>query len=235
MQVSSVAAAPPVSSGAGVVDEIKRLASILADGSGASDDQKVDAYIAIRKSFNSSGRAGWFQSSTQADRDSVNASLNTSDMSKRIMQAADGFSARGMRASRETNVMASQIEALSGMSALQQKMVFAGTASLEQTDTLESWKGFLQENADGRERQMAAERKDAERQTPATRVTLSDDAKAALDDGAKALATLTNEERPGDIATAALGMLKDAAEKLGAAKDQADKDRAAGAIVDKTA
>ncbi|MGH1561037.1 hypothetical protein ACRAWD_31645 [Caulobacter segnis] len=123
------------------------------------NDQKVDAYIAITKAMAQSANAGsgWFQQSTQADRDAVNAVMDSSSMAKRIRQSADDFNSRGMRGGRNGNVMADQLNYLNGLSDTQQKMIFAGTASLDQTGSLDSWKGFLQQNADARDQQLAAE------------------------------------------------------------------------------
>jgi hypothetical protein len=234
MQVSSVVqplSSPPTSAG-GVVGEVMRQSAILADGSGASDDQKIDAYVAIGKALYASdqGRADWFKSSTQADRDALNAAWNNSAISKQIRQAADDFNARGMRAPRDGNVMADQIVHLNRMSASQQKMVFAGTASLDQTPTLESWKAFLQENADGRDQQLAAEKAEKISKDKTVQVSLSDDAKAALD-------ALTDKNRVGGVAEAALGMLRKAAEKRATDRAEKETERPAspGVTVDRTA
>ncbi|WP_454715209.1 hypothetical protein [Caulobacter segnis] len=234
MQVSTAApSAPPTLAAAGnVVAEVMRQAAILADDSGASEDQKIDAYIAISTAIvtSAAGRTGWFQQSTQADRDALNATWNNSAVSKQIRKAADDFNARGMSAPREGNVMADQIVHLNKMSATQQKMVFAGSASLEQTPTIEGWKAFLQEHADGRDRQLAAEKAEKTSKDEAVQVSLSDDAKAALE-------ALTDENRVGGVAEAALGMLRKAAEERAEAKAEAEKDHAQspGAIVDETA
>lgn len=231
MQVSAAPQilSPPTASG-GVVAEVIRQAAILADDSGASEDQKIDAYIAISTAIvtSASGRAGWFQQSSQADRDALNATWNNSAVSKQIRQAADAFNARGMSASREGNVMADQIAHLNKMSATQQKMIFAGTASLDQTPTIEGWKAFLQENADGRDQQLAAEKAEKTATDETVRLSLTDDAKAALD-------ALTDENRIGGVAEAALGMLRKAAEERAEAKAEKDRTQAPGAIVDETA
>ena len=235
MQVSSVAQSlsPPPASGGGVVAEVLRQSAILADGSSASDDQKIDAYVAIGKALYASdqGRADWFKSSTQADRDALNAAWNNSAISKQIRQAADAFNARGMSTPREGNVMADQIVHLNKMSASQQKMIFAGTASLDQTPTLESWKAFLQENANIRDQQLAAEKAEKAKKTSkdeAVQVSLSDDAKAALE-------ALTDENRVGGVAEAALGMLRKAAEERAEAKAKQDRAEESGAMIDRTA
>ncbi|MBO9543096.1 hypothetical protein [Caulobacter sp.] len=231
MQVSATtpsAPAPPATGG--VVAEVMRQAAILADDSGASEDQKIDAYIAISTAIvtSAAGRAGWFQQSTQADRDALNATWNNSAVSKQIRKAADDFNARGMSAPREGNVMADQIAHLNKMSATQQKMIFAGTSSLDQTPTIEGWKAFLQENADGRDQQLAAEKAEKASKEQAVQVSLSDDAKAALE-------ALTDENRVGGVAEAALGMLRKAAEERAEAKAEKDRAKEPGAIVDETA
>ncbi len=187
MQVtaSNAASIPPVSTFA---DQMRQKAAILADGSGASDDQKLDAYIAISRAMaqSASTGTGWFQESTQADRDAVNAVMDNSTMAKQIRAAGDAFNARGLRAPRDTNVMAAQLADLNSLSDFDQKMIFASTASLDQTGTLESWKASLQENADGRARQLQAET------ATAVTVTLSDEAKAALAKDANASAVITD-------------------------------------------
>ncbi len=232
MRVSPIAPSPspvPPSVG-GSVEDVLRQAAILADGSSASDEQKIDAYVAIRKAFASPAASDWFQSSTQAGRDAVNAALNGA-MGKQIQQAADAFSARGMSAPREGNVMAGQIDALSRMSMTQQKMIFAGTASLDQTGTLESWKSFLQTQADGRDQQLAAERAEKTAKADkasAVQVSLSDDAKAALD-------ALTNEDGPGGVTEAALSMLRKAAEDRAETRSRKDDSEDLGVRIDRTA
>ena len=212
------------SSGAGVVAEVKRQAAILADGSGASDQEKISAYGTIMKAYADSADSigSWFKSSTQEERDAVNAAVNNSSMSQRIRDAADNFNARGMRGDRTTNVMANQIEYLNGLSDLDQQLIFAGTAQINQTPTLESWKGFLQENADGRARQLADEANKEIDKSP-VKVTLSDGAKKALE----ALTQDRTEETP---AEAALRMLRKAAEERAEARD--DKPYVAGDKID---
>lgn len=167
---------------------MRQKAAILADGSGASDDQKLDAYLAISRAIaqSASTGTGWFQQSTQADRDAVNAVMDNSTMAKQIRAAGDAFNARGLRAPRDTNVMAAQLADLNGLSDFDQKMIFASTASLDQTGSLESWKASLQENADGRARQLQAET------ATAVTITLSDEAKAALAAGPSASAVITD-------------------------------------------
>lgn len=234
MQVSSTtAAAAAPSTSSSLVDQIKKQASLLADDSGASNDQKVDAYLAISKAIaqSASTGAGWFQQSTQADRDAVNAIMDGSFMAKQIRQAADDFNARGGRASRSSNVMADQLDYLNGLSETQQKMIFAGTASLDQTGSLDSWKGFLQQNADGRDQQMAGE--------GAVKVTLSDKAKAAIaqaegDDGettdrdpaVSALAALGASNAGDGVVGAALKMLEKAAADRAEAREKARAEKA---------
>jgi hypothetical protein len=211
-----------------LVDQVKRRAAILADGSGAATADKVAAYTSIMKAMTQSGvtGAGWFQQSSQADRDAVNAVMDTASTARDIRQAADDFNARGMRADRTTNVMADQIRYLNSLHEAQQMLIFAGTASLDQTPTLDSWKAFLQQNADARDRQMA----DEAAETPAVKVILSDKAKAALgasgaasadDPAASALATLTASDPGVTVAGAALKMLEDAADRRAAAKADA--------------
>jgi hypothetical protein len=232
MQVSSATSpTATTSTGSSLVDQIKRQAAILADDSGATNDQKVDAYIAITKAMAQSANAGsgWFQQSTQADRDAVNAVMDSSSMAKQIRQSADDFNARGMRGSRDGNVMADQLNYLNGLSETQQKMIFAGTASLDQTGSLDSWKGFLQQNADARDQQLAAEAPGSS----AVKVTLSDDAKAAMvqskdgvkaetaDPSADALAALAKGGEDDGVAGAALKMLQKAAEQRAEAREKA--------------
>lgn len=233
MQVSSATSPARTSAtNLSLVDQIKRQAAILADDSGATDDQKIDAYLAISKAVAQSANSGsgWFQQSTQADRDAVNAVMDGSSMARQIRQSADDFNARGMRGRRDGNVMADQLDYLNGLPEMQQKMIFAGTASLDQTGSLDSWKGFLEQNAAARDQQLATEATSS-----AVRVTLSDDAKAAIDparNGAKAdgsdagtaaLATLAKSDDDG-VAGAALKMLQKAAERRAEAREQAESD-----------
>lgn len=240
MQVSSATSSTATTStGSSLVDQIKRQASILADDSGATNDQKVDAYIAISKAMAQSVNAGsgWFQQSTQADRDAVNAIMDGSSMAKQIRQSADAFNARGARGSRDSNVMADQLDYLNGLSDTQQKMIFAGTASLDQTGSLDSWKGFLQKNADARDQQLAAETSEP----AAVKVTLSESAKAALaqpeagakveasDPGADALSVLAKGTADDGVAGAALKMLQNAAEQRAEAHEKARGDEKASA------
>ena len=228
MQVSPSTTASVASTSGSVVDQVKRQAAILSDASGASTAEKTDAYISIFKAMAQSANtgAGWFQQSTQADRDAVNAIMDTASVARDIRQAADDFNARGMRADRTTNVMADQIRYLDSLPDQQQKMIFAGTASFEQTGSLDSWKAFLQQNADGRTKQLA----DEAAATPAVKVTLSDAARKALgqdtaatpatDPASKALETLTRSQSGPTIAETALRMLEDAAARQDALKDR---------------
>jgi hypothetical protein len=226
MQISSSTAASAATASSPVVDQVKRQAAILADDSGASTREKIDAYVAIFKSMAQSANSGsgWFQQSSQADRDAVNAVMSTASTARDIRQAADDFSARGMRADRNTNVMADQIKYLDSLPDDRQQMIFAGTASLDQTGSLNSWKAFLQQNADGRARQLA----DEAAARPAVKITLSDRAKAALgqspkaeDPASAALATLTGPAAGRSIASTALQMLQDAADMRADARDKA--------------
>ncbi|KQV57004.1 MULTISPECIES: hypothetical protein [unclassified Caulobacter] len=242
MQVSSaITPNATAQTGSPLVDQVKRQAAILADDSGATNDQKVEAYIAISKAMAQSASAGsgWFQQSTQADRDAVNAVLDGSDVAKQIRQAADDFNARGMRGGRNGNVMADQLGYLNGLPATQQKMIFAGTASLDQTASLDGWKAFLQQNVEARDQQLAAEAP----KRSAVKVTLTDEAKAVMarsKDGAEpsasgdpgATVTLTlgrNDE--GGVAEAALKMLQSAADRRLEAEERADaKEKAKTAL-----
>jgi hypothetical protein len=222
VQVSSLSSSSTPPSSGGVVEQVKRLAGVLADGSGASDQDKITAYTSILKAYadSSNSGSGWFQSSTQDERDAVNAVLDTSSMAQQIRKAADDFNARGMSADRTTNVMASQISYLNGLSDMQQQLIFAGSALTAQTPTLESWKGFLQENADGRAKQMADE---AAEKAP-VKVTLSDQAKAALaaepSPDKQALDALAKGDVEDGVAGAALRMLRKAAEERAEAADR---------------
>lgn len=234
MQVSSATASSgSASSNTNLVEQIKRQAALLADDSRASNDQKIDAYLTISKAIaqSASTGSGWFQQSAQDDRDAVNAIMDNSSMAKQVRQAADDFNARGMRTSRTSNVMANQLDYLNGLSDTQQKMIFAGTASLDQTSSFDSWKDFLQQNADSREHQMAVESANH----PAVKVTLSEKAKAALKlpqgmetdaEGAHAeaaaVAFLKTEQGDG-VAGAALKMLQKAAEERAEAKENAKR------------
>lgn len=231
MQISSLSSAPAASSGGGMVEQVKRLASVLADGSAASDQEKITAYTSIMKAYADSANSGggWFQSSTQGERDAVNLVLDKSSMAQQIHKAADDFNARGMSADRTTNVMASQISYLNGLPDLQQQLIFAGSAVVAQTPTLESWKGFLQEHSDGRAKQIADE---AAEKAP-VKVTLSDEAKAALAaeeaPDKQALDALTKGDVEDGVAGAALSMLRKAAEAR--AEATADRRKAAEAQV----
>lgn len=245
MRVSwATSAIATTSTGASLVDQIKRQAAMLADDSEATNDQKIDAYIAISRAMAQSANSGsgWFQQSTQADRDAVNSVMDSSSTAKRIRQSADDFNARGMRGGRDGNVMADQLNYLNGLSDTQQKMIFAGTASLDQTGSLDSWKDFLRRNAEARDQQLAGETSG----TSPVKVTLSESAKEALapskseakadatESGADALATLAKSGEGDGLAGAALKMLRKAAEQRARALEQSHSNEQAEAGVGRT-
>lgn len=241
MQISTTpqTSPAPASGSSNVVEMMKHQAAVLADGSGASDQEKLDAYKSILSTMNQSSRsgAGWFQQSTQADRDAVNAIMDNSAMSKRVLAAADALNQFGMSQPRETNATRATLEHLNGMPSFEQDLAVAGTFE----GGVEAFKSFLQVNAAGRDEQIAADKaeKDAKANKSAVTVTLSDKAKAALsqvqgaDDAATsdtpaaaAVAALSKTDQGDSIASAALRMLQKAAESRVQVEDHAKNRRA---------
>lgn len=234
----------PASGSSNVVEKMKQQAAILADGSGASDQEKLDAYKSIFSTMNQSSRSGtgWFQQSTQSDRDAVNEVFSNSSMSKRVRAAADDLNRFGMSQARGTNTPQKTLAHLNSMSEFEQALAAAGSAE----GSLESFKSFLQSNADATDKLIAADKaeQDAKASKNAVKVTLSDKAKAALnqaqgaDDAATsddpataALASLSKTDQNDGIAGAALKMLQKAAEDRAEAKDEAKDEKVAATSV----
>lgn len=247
MQVSPRSTGLATSTPSGIVDQLKRQVSIVADGSGASDEEKVAAYTSIMRSMAQSANtgSGWYQSSTQADRDALNDIMQNSSIAKRVQAAADNFNRAGMSGSRESNVAAKNLERFNGMSSIDQQLVVAGTAL---SGGVEDFRSFLENNAQAREAQIAVDRAENSRMASSNlvEVTLSDDAKATLaqsqngteadaaDPAAAAVASLARGGEDDGVAGAALKMLRKAAEQRAEAREPTKGEERGGAEAEQT-
>jgi len=247
MHVSAQSTSSATSTSSGIVDQLKKQASIVADGSGASDEEKVAAYTSIMRSMAQSGNtgSGWYQSSTQADRDALNDIMQNSSIAKRVQAAADNFNRAGMSGSRETNVAAKNLERFNGMPSIDQQLVVAGTAL---SGGVEDFRRFLENNAQAREAQITTDRAESDKTASksAVKVTLSDDAKAALaqsqdgtkadaaDPAAAAVAALAKGGEGDGVAGAALKMLQKAAEQWADSREKAQGEEVTNAEAEQT-
>jgi hypothetical protein len=137
--------------------QMKQFAAILADGSGASQEDKVNAYIGLRTAMVSGAVTGATENISKADADAINAAYDNSAVSTQIRQAADAFSAKGMALVgqiKTVNVASVLNDAFNAMPASQQQMIYAGMATPSQS--LADYQKQLQTNADAEAANLAA-------------------------------------------------------------------------------
>ena len=206
------------------IAELKQFASIVADGSNASVEEKVNAYIDMVKTLISGMKSGALGKISKADADAFNNVYENSAVSKQIQKAGNDLNAKGLSLvsrMKTVNIAGVLNDAFNNMSPLDQLMTYAGTASPAQY-TFEGFKAQLQKSADYGAAQLA----EAPATRPAIKVTLSSAAKAALntkpgeaaasetDDGARqALDMLTKPKASLSAANVALSMLQRASDK----------------------
>lgn len=199
----------------GVVGKAKRLAAILADDSGASKADKIQAYLDLWKTLVTDSRDEWFAQSTRADRDAVGALMNRSGIAQEIQGAADDLNRFGMSQNRQTNVPRANLARINAMSEDEQRMVYAGMAASDYP-SLDAWKAQMAKDIEARDQQLALD--EAEKTAKASGKA----AALAPSDADKALAILTSDAPAADAASAALKTLRDAAEARAAQEASLD-------------
>ncbi len=154
---ADTAPAEPAKSGGvpAIVLRAEHLAGMIADGSTASDADKATALAGLYQlRFKSGGYAtgadanGWFNQSTQAQRDQINNTVDKSAFFKQAVSAASQFNADGMaiaRAGQSSDSSLTPHARFNQLPADQQVLVWAGGAS--QFGTLEQYSAFLQQQA----------------------------------------------------------------------------------------
>lgn len=155
-----------------VIGKMQNYASIVADGSNASIQEKVSAYVGYIQ--NQQPSSAWFTQSTQSERDAVNSSIQNSSFLKQAYALGDQFaagSAAAVASSKNYNVDPSNMEyaRFTKLSNIQQQLVYASNGS--NFASLDEYVAFLKEQSD---------KATARDQTPVVNVSLSDAAKAAL-------------------------------------------------------
>lgn len=220
MQISPTtpARATPLPSG-GLAAQVRELASIFADGSTASREQMLDAYVAysrLRTATAWDDPAGFYKQTTQQERDAINAIVRDSPFVQQLNATAERFSSKLNAAARSaTDGAYGRLDAFNALSEWDQKLVHVGLGWNKKSATIEDLKAQLK--ADG-DRALAAAAKDGKPPKPVDKVSLSSDARAVLGlpetpktEAEQALSALSAPpaETP---ATAALKALEKAAE-----------------------
>lgn len=146
-----------------LVQQVQHYASLLVDGSGASDTAKATAMAQLYQlRFKVGGSATdpskdhWFTQSTAAQRQVVDAEIDDSSFFKQGIAAASRFNATGMGLARAGDRSASSSESarFSQLSTQQQTLIWAGGFS--QFQSLDDFKSYLAEQAAGNAAMQAA-------------------------------------------------------------------------------
>ena len=142
---------PDVFAGASsIVQQVQYFASMLVDGSGASNADKATATANLYQLRFESGGDGtrpseddWFTQSTQAQRDVVNGEIEGSSFFKQSISAAAQFNSVGIASARAGNPSGTPSESarFDQLSSDQQILVWAGGAS--QYGSLDAFKSAL--------------------------------------------------------------------------------------------
>jgi hypothetical protein len=221
-------------------DQMKQLASVMADSSSASMEDKVNAYISVQK-LRSGPQTGW-ENASQSDIAAMNDVFWNSSVSKEIAKAGDDFNAKGMSLVgqiKTVNIAGVLNDTFQKMSPLDQMMVYAGTASPTQY-TFAQFSQELQTSSDAEAKSLADDK--AAASAPAVKVTLSAAAKATLgpqptdapsagksSDATQALNTLSAPKTGVTGADVALAMLQKASDAKAKADATAKADASAAA------
>jgi hypothetical protein len=217
----------------GPLTQIKSLLLKLADGSGASKIEQVQAYVDLHKLVLLDPDKTWYAQSTTEDRKAYAAIMDGGAISNEIRQAADDFNHWSMSQDMRSNVPRKNLEHLNAMSSLEQQMVFAGTVGWDMA-SLDQWKAQMQVDIVNVDKMIALD--EAEKKPGKSKATTQakDGAKAAetgttaseeASPEAQALAALTSPGQGDGVAAAALKMLRKAAEARAEAKEQAEQAR----------
>ncbi|MBO9711068.1 MAG: hypothetical protein J7521_22945 [Caulobacter sp.] len=229
----------PGAQGQGKVAQAKSLLLKLADGSGVPKAEQVRAYSDLQKLVFADPDNAWFTQSTAEDRRAYAAIMDGGAISQEIRKAADDFNAWSLSQDTRSNVPRKALARLTGLSPLEQQMVFAGTAGADGkigagATSLDQWKAQMQADIADVDAMLAADasEKKAGKSGKAT-IQPKNEAEAAndaKDDAAstaseQALAAATSPDQGDGVAAAALKMLQKAAEARADTKERAEQDR----------
>lgn len=217
----------------GLAAQVRELASIFANGSPASKEDMLDAYVAygrLRSATAWDDPAGFYKQTTQQERDAINAIVRESAFVQQLNDTATRFSNQLNAAGRaRTDGAYGRLDAFNALSDWDQKVVHVGLGWIQKEPTIEGLKASLK--ADGDRYLSDVAKEEAAARKP-DKVTLSKDARAAIglpaaadSEAEQALETLT--AAPAEtVATAALKTLQAAAETRRAeAEEQAKAER----------
>jgi hypothetical protein len=218
---------------------MQQYANTLADGSGASLQDKAAAYAGITRMWGDVG--GWYDQSSPDQRQYVTDTFNNSSFSKQVQAATSQFNAEGVADVAATDAGSPSFDPTKmeyyrflSLPADQQLLVYAGNSDI---GSFNDYVSFLKQQVD-------VATQDAAQQggQSSVTVTLSDTAKTALaaskatdaasDPASQALKTLTSAPPADSDADVALTMLKSAA-KAAASSRQTTGDKEASAAASK--
>lgn len=229
----AVKALTPGAQGQGKLAQAKSLLLKLADGSGVSKTEQVQAYVDLHKLVLLDPDRTWFTESTPEDRKAYAAIMSGGAISNEIQQAANDFNRWSMSQDMRSNVPRKNLAHLNAMSPLEQQMVFAGTVGWDMA-SLDQWKAQMQVDIINVDKMIALDEAEKKGRSGKAATQAKDGTKAAEDGSpaadeaspeAQALAALTSPDRGDGVAAAALKMLRKAAEARADAKAEAEQAR----------
>ena len=222
----------PGAQGPGKLAQAKSLLLKLADGSGASKTEQVQAYVDLHKLVLLDPDRTWFTQSTPEDRKAYAAIMSGGAIGNEIEQAANDFNRWSLSQDMRSNVPRKNLAHLNAMSPLEQQMVFAGTVGTDMA-SLDQWKAQMQVDIVNVDKMIAMDK--AEKTGKSGKAAQAKDEAKAAEEGtaatdeaspeAQALAALTSPDRGDGVAAAALEMLRKAAEARADAKAKVEKTR----------
>lgn len=219
-----------------LVLQVQHYASLLVDGSGASDTDKANALAQLYQlRFKVGGSAtdpssdDWFTQSTAAQRQVVNAEIDNSSFFKQGNAAASQFNAAGISLARagDRSAASSEFARFSQLSTQQQTLIWGGGFS--QFQSLDDFKSYLAQQAAGNAAMQASiNQSDAAQAATSPSKTGADQAldaltPAATDDPVTKAAKSLLTAGPGvSMADVALTVLQNSAAAQAKAKADAD-------------
>lgn len=220
----------------GPLARIKSLLLKLADGSGATKAEQVQAYVDVQKAILLDPDRTWWAQSSQEDRKAYAAIMDGGAIATEIQKAANDFNHWSMSQDLHSNVPRKNLAHMNAMSPLEQQMVFAGTVGMDM-DSLDQWKAQMQVDIVNVDKMIAMDEAEKKARKSGKAAPQADGGSKAVEDGtpapdqaspeAQALAALTSPNQGDGVAAAALKMLQKAAEARTEARAQAAKDEAA--------
>lgn len=219
----------------GPLARIKSLLLKLADGSGASKAEQVQAYVDVQKAILLDPDRTWWTQSSQEDRKAYAAIMDGGTIAGEIHKAADDFNRWSLSQDMHSNVPRKNLAHMNAMSPLEQQMVFAGTVGMDM-DSLDLWKAQMQVDIVNVDKMIAMDDAEKKAHKSGKAAPQADEASKVAGNGtpapqeaspeAQALAALTSPDQGDGVASAALKMLRRAAEARTEAREQAEKEQA---------